>query len=89
MHLFRLSGDVIPFRWERAVSVPLNAQDRTEIVTTGVDVTYPSTPHQHENTSTLLNHFLSITIRIVYCSNSQCDSLDLLFDFLLYTCITL
>ena len=47
------------------VSVPLNAQDRTESVATGgANVTYPSTSNQHENTITLLNHFLLITIRI-------------------------
>jgi len=31
----------------------MNAQDRTENVAAGVNVTYLSTPHQHENTSTL------------------------------------
>ena len=31
---------------------------------TDVNVIHPSTLHRHENTSTLLNHFLSIKIRI-------------------------
>ena len=47
------------------VSVPLNTGlNRGSVATEGFNVTYPSTPLQHENTSSLLNHFLSITILI-------------------------